>query len=140
MARGEYGLAMSSWVLMSDVEDRNNILEVDLATAETCWTCDRRTVAGDRLYFYCRGPVSAIFAQGVASGLPFILEEPETAWNGSLMVNVEDLVVTRSISMRTLREIFPEWRRLWFFVGRAKRVPDDLEAVLQDLVAGEYVE
>jgi len=123
---------------MSGLEDREVLLVEDLAKAESCWTCDRRTIAGDRLYIYCRAPVSCIFAQGIAAGPPFILDDPGSEWNGSWMVMIEKLELCSSISMQTLRAVFPEWRRLWYFVGRAKLVPGHIEDLLQKLVHEDF--
>lgn len=113
------------FVFLGSIDDSSCLI----TDAVVGWTSHKAIAVDDVVFFYIVAPVSAIVAEGIIVSDNWLNEDVGSKWEGRLM---SEIVVDRGIdeskphvSMRRLREIFPEWN--WLRYPRQNtQVPADI--------------
>ena len=110
----------------------DEILQGNHSDFTPCWTCSSTVTKGDTMLIYLMSPVSAIIGQAVFSSEPFMMNDQDSEWFGYRMATYENLKIMPQenfISLRRLKELFPEWRWTTRPQGAVK-VPETYQADL----------
>lgn len=113
------------FILLGSIEDSACLITDEIVG----WTSHKAVAVDDEVFFYITAPVSAIVASGIVLSENYTYEDFRSKWDGRLMT---EIVIDRGIespkphvSMRRLREIFPEWN--WLRYPRQNtQVPADI--------------
>jgi hypothetical protein len=113
------------FILLGSIDDSTCLV----TDADVVWTSHKAANPDDVVFFYITAPVSAIVASGIVEGDYWLNEDIESRWEGKLMNEISILRGIDSpkphVSMRRLREIFPEWN--WLRYPRQNtQIPADL--------------
>ena len=132
--RRDYTLKnMNTFLVLGSDADGQSLMEDCFASDVAYWTLHKDAQIGDRILFYITAPISAVVAMGKVSSEPEYQPNPNEHWYKHWLGEVSELEVTNTTAMRELRQMFPEWKQL-FYLRQNARVPGEIVEPLLELL------
>ncbi len=113
------------FILLGSPEDTQHLIK----SKEVHWTAMKQCKTEDVCFFYIVAPISAIVAQGVIDEAVWKNCNPNSRWKNRWIADVyiQSGIADEKphVSMRRLRELFPEWN--WLRLPRQNtQIPADI--------------